>query len=157
MKLLPAISRPAMLPHVFHALSRISSSSKSQCLPSMSCVVRSSANPSNIPKLGHHLATADTRGGEYISLTVALIAFPRSRRDLTVLPPRLYMMLIISPLIALASSRVPRSHDFMSSLNGMSSFSMTSRSIVGASPAAESDASPQGWEVYSASHHRSTI
>ena len=47
-----------------HALSLISSSSKSQCRPSWSWVVRSNANQGKMPKLGQSLATAEARGEE---------------------------------------------------------------------------------------------
>ena len=125
--------------HLGPCLARISSSSRSQCLASVSFVVKSSANPGSTsrPKLGHILATAEARGGEYISLTMALIVFPRSRQYLLVLPPRLSMMLMISPFITLAASRFPRSYVFIRSSNGMSSDSTISMSIV-ASPATDS-------------------
>ena len=86
--------------NLFHARCLISSSLKSQCLPSSSCVVKSKANPGRMPYDGQSFAMAETLGGEYISLTMARNALPRSRLYLLPLPPRSRTKLRISSFIS---------------------------------------------------------
>ena len=63
----------------FRARSLVSASSKSNNRASVSAVVESRVKPGMILSSGKSFVAAVTRGGEYISETIARIEFPRSR------------------------------------------------------------------------------